>query len=346
MSLDKFGYNISTKKLNCGIKQNIENIYYKYDNIKKEWIQPKKEFSIATWNLWGSEHFNNISLIKERINYIIDILEKNNIDIICLQEVSKFIIDKLMNNIFIKNNYYISSINQPWKSTKMEVKGSEYKDYEPNCWCFTLSKFNIIKSDTLVLKSEKIEFSALVSDIGFATIVNLHLQSGGMGSGKDKKSGNKYHICRKKQIKSIKQFVNKNYANKNIIYLGDYNCDMNKVNGNIFPETKYITNNLNDVWKDCGHKDIDGTTENTYINTMRYNIKEHHKNFRYDAILYKSINLKPKSCKLFGTDKIFDISINKFKKILNKNPILVNDNNRVDWFLSDHFGILASFHIN
>ena len=47
-----------------------------------------------------------------------------------------------------------------------------------------MSKFNIIKSDKLVLKSEQIEFSTLVTDIGFATIVNLHLQSGGMASGK------------------------------------------------------------------------------------------------------------------------------------------------------------------
>ena len=138
---------------------------------------------------------------------------------------------------------------------------------------------------------------------------------------------------------SIKEFVNKHYNNKNVLYLGDFNCDMNKTNSKIFPELKSITNKLNDVWV---YQD-EGTTENTYKNSMRYNIKELHKNYRYDAILYKCSDIKSESAELFGTEKIFEISVNKFKKIFNRKPIAVNKNGKVDWFLSDHFGLVANF---
>ena len=47
-------------------------------------------------NTYHKEDIDNISLIKERIKYIIQVLKEKNFDIICLQEVSQFIINKLI----------------------------------------------------------------------------------------------------------------------------------------------------------------------------------------------------------------------------------------------------------
>jgi hypothetical protein len=69
--LDKFGYGTSNNDLGCGIKKNITNKYHYYDNNSNKWQSGNNGFNIATWNLWGAAHFDNISLIKDRIKYII-----------------------------------------------------------------------------------------------------------------------------------------------------------------------------------------------------------------------------------------------------------------------------------
>ena len=348
MKLNKFGYSQNNSNMDCGIKKIIDNDFYIYDKVEKKWINSNdisnydlKEFTIATWNLWGSAHFDKISLIDYRIKYIINLLKKENLTIICLQEISKKIINKLCNTKFIKDNYYISSIDQPWISEKIDLPDSSYHDNEPNCWSIILSKIPINKSNYIVLKSDKIEFSTVVAEFNNLTIVNLHLQSGGLASGLDKKVGLKYHNCRQDQMKEIKQFISKNYNSKNIIYTGDFNFDLNK--NKLFPERSKIINNLKDSWIETGNNGKNGTTENTYINTMRYNIKGLHKNYRYDGILYKSKILKPMESRLIGTQSIFDISKKLFKIIFNKDPLIINNKNRVDWYLSDHFGLITKF---
>jgi len=348
MKLNKFGYSQNNSNMDCGIKKIIDNNFYIYDKNKKKWINSYdssdydlKEFTIATWNLWGSAHFDKISFIDKRLKYIINLLKKENLTIICLQEISKKIINKLCNTKFIKDNYYISSIDQPWISDKIDLPDSSYKDNEPNCWSIILSKIPVNKSNYIVLKSDKIEFSTVVAEFNNLTIVNLHLQSGGLASGLDKKVGLKYHHCRQDQMKEIKEFISKNYNSKNIIYTGDFNFDLNK--NKLFPERSKIINKLKDSWIETGNDGKDGTTENTYINTMRYNIKGLHKNYRYDGILYNSKILKPIESRLFGTQSIFDISKKLFKIIFNKDPLIINDKNRIDWYLSDHFGIITKF---
>ena len=348
MPLDKFGYS-TNEKLDCSIKKVLDNNFYKYDKLKKIWTSDfdntfsKKEFTLATWNLWGAAHFDKISLIDKRLKYIINTIKKENLTIICLQEISLKIINKLCKTRFIRDNYYISSIDQPWVANKVSLPNSPYTGFEPNCWSVILSKIPVYKSNYLILKSDKIEFSAVVAKIDKITIVDLHLQSGGIASGLNKKDGMKYHICRENQMNAIRDFVRDNYDEKNVIYTGDFNCDLN-IN-QLFPERVKLIKGLKDAWIETGNDGKNGTTENTYINSMRYNIKGLHKNYRYDGILYSSNIIKPVKSKLFGNKVIFDISKNLFKKILNKDPLVINKNNRIDWYISDHFGIITKFII-
>lgn len=343
--LNKFGYGVGTE-LSCCIKKIINTKFYAYENTKDEWIKntkfsssDNKNFTIATWNIWGSEHFKKMSMINKRIKFIIKTLIEEDIDIVCMQEVSKYVIDKLCANKTIQQRYCMSSIKQPWRSIKVDVHGSEYEDVEPNCWSFILSKYPVNKSSHIVLSSEMIDFSCIVATIQNMTIVNLHLQSGGMGSGMDAKLGHKYHKCRIDQMAHIKKYIADNYDKNNVIYLGDFNFDLNE--NKLFPESTIIRKGLKDAWK-INNKDI-GTTENTYVNTMRYNIKQVHKNYRYDGMLYKSDLYKPIASKIFANQKIFEISPSKFKKNTLKEAIVLNKNKKVDWFLSDHFGVITHF---
>ena len=342
--LNKFGYGEGTV-LKCCIKKIVNTKFYAYDSTMDEWIKNttfsstnNKNFTIATWNIWGSEHFNKMSMIQKRIKYIINILINEDIDIVCMQEVSKYIIDKLCANKIIRKKYCMSSIKQPWRATKVDVHGSEYNDNEPNCWTFILSKYPVNKSSHIVLSSEMIDFSCVVANIQNMTIVNLHLQSGGLGSGMDAKNGKKYHKCRIDQMKHIKKYVAENYDKNNVIYLGDFNFDLNE--NKLFPESSIIQKGLKDAW--LINTDI-GSTENTYINTMRYNIKQVHKNYRYDGMLYKSDLYRSSESKIFANKKIFEIPPSKFTKNTSKKAIVLNKNKKIDWFPSDHFGVITQF---
>ena len=295
----------------CGIKHIIPQ-----NNIHK--------IKIATWNLYGATQFAKLSLIKRRIKYIINIIKKEDLDIICLQEVSQYILDKLLSLKWIKDNFYTTTYKKPWS----------YKDNtEPNCFPVTLSKYPILRQNYIIHKShEDIEFSSVITDLGFINIANVHLQSSLHN-----------HKCRKEQMIELKKYIKEKYDINNVIITGDFNCDLNIENHKLFPESTSIKRYMTDSWTYTGNSGIDGTTENTYKNTMRYNIKGIHKDYRYDGILYKSNRYRATKSYLFGNKKIFDISTTTFFKIADKEPCVINKNNRIDWFSSDHFGVICYF---
>ena len=76
---------------------------------------------------------------------------------------------------------------------------------------------------------------------------------------------------------------------------------------------------------------------------MRYNIKKYHKCFRYDGIFYKSKNFNLSKFNIIGKEPIFDISNKKFHDLYKHHPIKLNENNKVDWFISDHFGLVSNY---
>ena len=116
-----------------------------------------------------------------------------------------------------------------------------------------------------------------------------------------------------------------NTDNKNIITVGDFNCNLD---GSIedWPELKELKkSNFKDLWKDKGYGD--GFTENTDINFMRWNLKSKAKKFRYDAILYKG-SFKPININLIGTEKAFNLDPidgkNLMEKLIQKKYILLD----------------------
>lgn len=336
LKVNQFGYSTSTKKLTCGIKQVHDITPYEFD---KKWVKTRGALRVGTFNTWGSAHFSKISLLSKRIPYMIQMLIDEDLDVIALQEVCQEILDALLKHKYFRD-YYFSTVKQPWKSGKIQVDKSPYRGHEPNCWSVTLSRLPIYQCNYLKLASESFDFTAVVVDVGIACVVNLHLQSGGMASGKNKKDGLKYHTCRKQQFKAIKKYVDQHYQSNKVIYLGDYNFDLDgKKKGVVFPEQSVIKG-LADAGKECNNIEA---TEDTHVNTMRYCIKKQHKQYRYDGILYNHSSLIPQSVELFGKLPIFSITKSKFKSIMKCDPIVSHDG-KVDWFVSDHFGVTCEFH--
>jgi len=304
-----------TKNLVYAKKYDIEN--YNINN-----------FSIMTWNLWATPCYIKLSKLNQRYDYIIDKIKTHDCDIMCFQEVSTYLLDILLcDNNLNKYNFSHSKINNKYHNTTLII--SKFK-------------FNDIK--IYHLKAEH-DCSVTVAKIGNIYVLNCYLQSGGYFSNIKMGNVRKYHQYRMVQLDDIYDIIN-NLKSNNIFLMGDFNfhLDGNKENWaeiNIFKNyRKLFKDSFNQTKKKYGF------TEDTYINTMRYNIKKYHKCYRYDGILYKSNNFNLQSFNLIGMKPIFEITNEEFFNLYNHYPIKLNENNKVDWYISDHFGIVSNFILN
>jgi hypothetical protein len=284
-----------------------------------------KNFSIMTWNLWGTPCYKKLSLLNERFDFIIKKITNFNCDIMCFQEVSQYLLDKLLIDTNLKNYHFShSKINNNYSNTTLII--SKYK-------------FNEIK--VYHLKAEH-DCSVTVAKIGNIYILNCYLQSGGYFS--NLKIGNirKYHQYRMLQLDDIYNIIN-DLKSDNVFLMGDFNFNLDGTKKD-WPEINTF-NNYKKIFDDSFLKSGKkyGLTEDTEINTMRYNIKKYHKCFRYDGILYKSKNFNLSKFNIIGKEPIFDISNEKFHDLYKHHPIKLNENNKVDWFISDHFGLASNY---
>jgi len=338
--MNQHGYDF-TKELQCSIKESIPVEFYEYRD--GSWQLGNIKLTVATWNIWGVEHFKHYSLLDRRLPHINRILKELDTDLICLQEVSQTALDSwILKQDWIREKYYISSIDAPWISDKVNDIGGGVFD-EPNVWCYLLTKQIPVRSKTYVLDGNGIYFNCMAVDLGNLLVVVTHLQSGGILSGFPEEVAMQYHTCRQEQFARLKDLLDKDFGSDDILYIGDFNCDLDGDPGD-WPEVLGIKDGLMDVWKEINPGTL-GATEDTYKNTMRYNIKEHHKKYRYDGMLYTGNRLKPVSMRLFGDQPVFELSREEFESIAKKEPAVLNKNNMIDWYPSDHFGLYAEFTI-
>ena len=100
-----------------------------------------------------------------------------------------------------------------------------------------------------------------------------------------------------------------------------------------------------------------GLTENTKVNTLRYNSKLEDKMFRYDAIFSndklnvidskvifnEGVPLTEPSDIIAYENIIIPNSVKSNPKLMNK--IKKNNNGTYDLFASDHFGVISQFNL-
>ncbi len=318
----EFGYDETDTSLDCKItinKLNSKSYVFK-DNRWNSDIKIK----VGTYNVWGIEEFK-FSLLDERLPYIIKTLKEQDLDIICIQEASETVINYFSNDEWIKNTYYISEVNE---CIDWSTRGDQT--------CITLSKQKPKYQDIYNLVADY-NYSLLVSVFDNFVVFNCYLNAGGKFSAT--KGWEKYHECRCNLLPIIGKLIDR-HRGENIILAGDFNMDLDG-HENSWPELEELNKlNLNDSW--C--LDNPGYTEDTDVNTMRWNIKRNKKRFRYDAILYKG-NIKSKDPQVFGNKPVFEITPDTFKDVTGKEVDVINENCCVDWFPSDHFGVSVTLII-
>lgn len=267
------------------------NSYY-YDNSWKEHKQKssdykssikKDDLKLISYNVWGapqdesSKYFN----FKLRSRAILDILEKENADIVFLQEVSEKWLKVLLNSEFIRNNYFISE-NKPNRINSTFGLGQIILSKLPleNVNIFGLPGYEMytLLSAEINHNEDKIQLN------------NVHLHS-----------CKHHHQFRIAQLKTIFNIIDKSRVTNQII-AGDFNF------GDEWKENKCIRDCYADAWLKI-NKNLKGFTEDTEINRMRFMFKKKNKQERFDRILYSG-KINPKDIRIIGTH-----SVNKEKTI-------------------------------
>lgn len=334
---NKKGY-IETFLLNsCFNPNDVMTITY------KEYDQLPLNFSIITLNIMGIIRGDNDKkeFMKLRIALLIKELNKYNYpDILCFQEMSKDVFDELYPKISDKYKYYNEIVISPssYINEKYPIEPMIISKYKPKKMTHVFLEGNLGYNDSMGIY----EFDNLI-------IYNLYLQAGSINSPGQKYKWQHYSRCRIKQLKYINSLIDNN--DKSSIILGDFNFDLND-DGQKFPEVKILNSfSFLDSYKNTNPSDI-GLTENTDINTLRWNDKFEKKNYRYDAILYK--NLIANSSNLFANSSeiINDYAHNRlYEKLFVGNKIddkrlkfhIIKCKKCYDLFISDHFGVLSNF---
>lgn len=336
----KFGYFHGNLSACCS------DLKLEYEKKYEESKIPSK-FSIVTYNILGflkkkSDNYNfGKKLLRKRMKEICNILKTFYPDLVCFQEMTNKSLNYLLKYGMEEMYHYRYEENFDTEKNKIErgreLDGFLFSKYPISGIQIYSITGNLGYTNSLMI----IEFSNIV-------IFNCHFQAGSKFSPGQADYWHHYSRCRKEQITAIQNLL-RNYK-KPVILTGDFNCDLDG-NINDWPELKELKNlNMKDAWIENNILNSDGTTENTDINHMRWNLKFQHKKFRYDAFLYQD-SINSKNIHVIGKDPIV-LNKKDSKKFIeyyvpekHKKDIVYYDQNILALWPSDHFGVFVCFEI-
>ncbi|AYV84082.1 MAG: hypothetical protein Hyperionvirus17_2 [Hyperionvirus sp.] len=241
----------------------------------------EENFTIMTYNIFGLVKADQKNedcdyFMAARMDAVVDVVRKNNPDIVCFQEMStkSFIMlkDELtgMYPYYYERDFDIESVKVERNRT---VEVCVFSRYKPKRVTLYSIGGNLGYNNSFMT----MEFQDLI-------IFNCYLQVGSKFSPGQESVWIHYARCRKQQLNSITALAEKYAANgKSCIILGDFNCDLSG-NHQDWPELDALSG-LTDTWTFLRPNDP-GLTEDTDLNLMRWNMKFLPKKVRFDGILY------------------------------------------------------------
>lgn len=310
MGKDTISYEIKTKALFTHVLKPMQFVKtwlgwfgdWKPASFPLEATTPK-QIKVLSYNLWGAPQDADSPYFQfeQRSQAVLELIHSIDAEVICLQEVSRDWANKLLENPYIRENFYSTDFNSDRVHSYFGLSQ------------ITLSKFPIISATAYGLPGYEV-YTLLNTQIqvGAQTISvnNIHLHSG--------KEHSSFRIA---QLETIFNILGAKEQSDSTIIAGDFNF------GDGWQENETLNSApmlLTDVWKRLKDKDP-GYTEDSYVNTMRFNLKGCHKQERFDRILIESTTINASDIRLIGQEPI--------------------ESNKEIW-PSDHFGLLASFEIH
>jgi endonuclease/exonuclease/phosphatase family metal-dependent hydrolase len=294
----------------------------------------KKSFSVATFNVLFNkrkqkDYIPHIVCSEERYKYQMNLFQKLDCDILCLNEVTSEYLQILKTDHWIKKNYEMT-----------DISGKEFGN-------LILSKFPIKKTKyekiTMISRKAIICEIELEDDEKESVCVNVccvHL-----------KAENHHYETRKKQLEQIYSLC-EDY--ETTIILGDLNLAYDF-------EGEYINHDFVDVWKNL-KKDDPGFTFDSVKNLMHdemWPLFPFSRQMRLDRILLNSKSIIPQDISIFANTPIHEITERSidylyyvkwpFRSISSQVLDIFSVNLWRDpkdyLFPSDHFGLISNFGI-
>tara|TARA_A100001015_G_C15031714_1_gene733691 strand:- start:2240 stop:3007 length:768 start_codon:yes stop_codon:yes gene_type:complete len=237
------------------------------------------EFVLLTYNIWFSD-----TLINERVDCLIKLLNNLSVDILCLQEVRPDVLAILVNKLTDKYKYWETTLDE--NASYGEAIFSKYKILDKQI--FQYKKTNMNRHFIIT--------SIELNDNYKINISTTHLESEFIKK-KNTDTDDKIEQEIKKSIKYNQYMSIMNYLKDfdNIILCGDFN--INKLDEKYF----LLMHKWKDAWIENGkNKLIENTYDcynNAYINKKTRYIS------RLDRVYYNSDNLQLIDMNLVGNNK-------------------------------------------
>lgn len=278
------------------------------------------------------------------MKYVIcNIIIRSNVDIVCLQEVSRISFEMLLSKLHSVYNFYYEIPFTP----NDDINGDRNRTIETVCFSkFPAEKYKLFSVEGNLSYNN----SMIMVEFNDFIIFNVYLQAGTKNSPGQKDLWFNYSRCRYNEYMSIGKYLHTNNISKPIIVLGDFNTNLNGIYEE-WPELKAFDKlNLQDAWVEKYDKNS-GFTENTNINLMRWNLKYEEKIFRIDGIFYTRNKLITHNINLLGTEPI-EIDEQMQQEFLDyrtpKNKPIENirlHQGKIKIWPSDHFAVIADLEI-
>ena len=290
-----FGYNMK----NIGRGCYPSRLRLDYEKTNKVYDTVPESFSIMTYNIWGLSVTPNLKhLIDLRSKLLVKTILDQDADMLCFQEMSEYMLDKLKLPIIDKYKFASEPTYKFDNRRNRDVDTYFVSRYIPKrVRVYGLPGVLEYKNSMCV-----VEFPNLV-------IFNLYLQAGSKSSIGQETNWIHYSRCRFDLLNYVYDMIDKKYKNINIIICGDLNFHLDGAISE-WPEVLML-NKL----KDAGFIDTfrqlnpskSGFTEDTDLNMMRYNYKLLNKFYRFDGLFIKLAEenvprFAPVKSKVFGQE--------------------------------------------
>lgn len=333
-----------------------EEYFFKYQNYKNKYLNlknnqigsgrgEKNKFSVVTYNVFGT--IEKGKYINERVKHIVsEIFSKGEPDVICLQEATSIVIDKIIE----KHPEY-----EKW--TKLDVIdensiSKEHLEMVKNDGYITILTKHEFKDKELVYKGSFHDDGIMRVDIEIngmqITIYNVHTSGGTFGKKEEAVKDKQLNRIKELSLLNTSLFKTIGSRKKDIIIMGDFNYDSNDLThykeGNISPE--YIFDDYNnlkckDIWPMLNKRSLGATEDeikNKFRAAMKIKDKKDRRQCRYDKIIGIMDNINPIKIELIG-----NLPIDIEKEVDGKNEKKEEFKTMTKLFPSDHFGLYCEF---
>jgi len=279
------------------------------------------------------------SMVEDRIPMIKSILQSKSVkpDIICLQSVSKDMLESFEKEPFFAKKYLFSEVSRDinWKNRSYVTT-------------VTLTSIPTLESKLSIftLRGNR-NYSCTITDLGSFVVININLQETPFGLwGKKRKP---FSICRFEMLELIYKLIADDFAGKSIVLCGGFHFNIDKAIREEIGVLKLEKLQLKDIWNDV-HPNLPGFTEDTCSNTSYWNITQKFKRKRTDGFLYRGDNILRYNITMFGTEPNTHIPIDSLGNLIEKfklkpYKIIKNQYGEMDWWASTHYGLLLDLKL-